>query len=45
MEAGVAQVHDLRRCTYGNPKHYFSHRRATHESRKAGRQVSMIGLI
>lgn len=44
MEAGVGQVNDLARCTYGNPKHYFSHRRATHEGRKAGRQVSLIGL-
>ncbi len=45
IEAGVGQVHDLRRCTYGNAKHYFSHRRATHESKKAGRQISMIGLV
>jgi YfiH family protein len=45
IEAGVGQVHDLRRCTYGNSKHYFSHRRSTHEGKKAGRQVSMIGLV
>lgn len=44
MEAGVGKVHDLGRCTYGNPKHYFSHRRATHEKTAAGRQISMIGL-
>jgi len=45
IEAGVGKVNDLARCTYGNPKHYFSHRRATHESKKAGRQISMIGLV
>ncbi|HTJ56382.1 MAG TPA: peptidoglycan editing factor PgeF [Devosiaceae bacterium] len=45
IEAGVGKVNDLGRCTYGNPKHYFSHRRATHEGKKAGRQISMIGLM
>ena len=45
IEAGVGKVNDLARCTYANPKHYFSHRRATHEGKKAGRQVAMIGLI
>ena len=45
IEAGVGKVNDLARCTYGNPKHYFSHRRATHENKKAGRQVAMIGLV
>jgi YfiH family protein len=45
VEAGVGRVHDLKRCTYGDPKHYFSHRRATHEGRKTGRQVAMIGLV
>jgi len=44
IEAGVGKVNDLGRCTYGNPKHYFSHRRATHEGRKAGRQIALIGL-
>jgi len=44
IEAGVGKVNDLARCTYGNPKHYFSHRRATHEAKQAGRQISMIGL-
>jgi hypothetical protein len=45
IEAGVGKVNDLGRCTYGNPKHYFSHRRATHEGKAAGRQVAMIGLV
>ena len=45
IEAGVGKVNDLGRCTYGNPKHYFSHRRATHEGKPAGRQISMIGLV
>ncbi|MDR3473809.1 MAG: peptidoglycan editing factor PgeF [Devosia sp.] len=45
IEAGVGKVNDLGRCTYGNPKHYFSHRRATHEGKKTGRQIAMIGLV
>ena len=43
--AGVANIASLGRCTYANPVHYFSHRRATHEGRKAGRQASLIGLV
>jgi YfiH family protein len=45
IEAGVGKVNDLARCTYRNPKHYFSHRRATHDGKKAGRQISLIGLV
>ena len=45
IAAGVGKVNDLARCTYQNPKHYFSHRRATHEGKKAGRQISLIGLV
>jgi YfiH family protein len=45
IEAGIDTVNDLGRCTYGNPKHYFSHRRATHEGKLAGRQVALIGLV
>ena len=45
IEAGVGKVNDLGRCTYGNPKHYFSHRRATHEGKPTGRQIAMIGLV
>jgi YfiH family protein len=43
-EAGAGTINDLGRCTYGNPKHYFSHRRATHQGIPAGRQVALIGL-
>jgi copper oxidase (laccase) domain-containing protein len=44
VEAGVGKVNDLGRCTYALNKHYFSHRRATHEGKTTGRQISMIGL-
>jgi polyphenol oxidase len=44
IEAGVGKVNDLQRCTYVHAKHYFSHRRATHEGTNAGRQISVIGL-
>ena len=44
IEAGVGKVNDLQRCTYLHAKHYFSHRRSTHEGTKAGRQISVIGL-
>ena len=43
--AGIASIENLHRCTYAHPANYFSHRRATHEGKKAGRQVSMIGLM
>jgi YfiH family protein len=44
IEAGVGKVNDLQRCTYGHAKHYFSHRRSTHDGTRAGRQISVIGL-
>jgi YfiH family protein len=31
-------------CTYANEDRYFSHRRATHQGIKAGRQLSVIAL-
>jgi YfiH family protein len=31
-------------CTYANEDRYFSHRRATHQGTKAGRQLSVIAL-
>lgn len=31
-------------CTYADPERYFSHRRATHEAGRAGRQIAVIGL-
>ena len=44
VEAGISRIDDCRRCTYLHAEHYFSHRRATHQGTKAGRQISMIGL-
>ena len=32
-------------CTYAAPDRYFSHRYATHQGTKAGRQMSAIGLF
>ena len=43
-EAGVGLVEDLRLCTYAEPKHYFSHRFATHHGTATGRQIALIGL-
>ena len=43
-EAGVGRVDDLRLCTYADPKRYFSHRYATHQKTRAGRQIAIIGL-
>lgn len=42
--AGVA-VDVAGSCTYGSPERYFSHRFATHRGTKAGRQMSVIGLL
>lgn len=44
LTAGVGTVGDLGLCTYALPDRYFSHRRATHEKRTTGRQISCIGL-
>jgi YfiH family protein len=42
--AGTGLVDDLAICTYAYRERYFSHRRATHEGIKAGRQIALIGL-
>ena len=42
--AGVGFVADCQTCTYADPKAYFSHRRATHEGMRTGRQIALIGL-
>jgi YfiH family protein len=42
--AGLAAVENLGRCTYADPARYFSHRYATHQKTKTGRQVAVIGL-
>lgn len=43
-DAGIGLVDDLRLCTYGEPKRYFSHRYATERQWVAGRQISIIAL-
>ena len=42
--AGVEQVDRVGNCTYGNPDRYFSHRYATHQQTRTGRQIAIIGL-
>lgn len=41
--AGVQQVERVGGCTYGQPDSYFSHRHATHQGGKTGRQIAIIG--
>lgn len=41
---GLVSVGDLERCTYAAPDRYFSHRYATHQASRTGRQISVIGL-
>jgi YfiH family protein len=43
--AGVTQVERVGGCTYGHPDRYFSHRYATHQAGKTGRQIAIIGLV
>lgn len=42
--AGVEAADDLGICTYADPRAWFSHRRATHEGTKTGRQLALIAL-
>ena len=42
--AGVVQLDHVGLCTYGQPERYFSHRYATHQGTRTGRQISIIGL-
>ncbi len=41
---GLAAQDRLDECTYSRPDRYFSHRYATHQGAKTGRQISVIGL-
>lgn len=41
---GLAKVERVGGCTYAQPERYFSHRYATHQGTKTGRQVAIIGL-
>lgn len=44
-EAGVGHVEQVGACTYAHPDRYFSHRYATHQNTKTGRQIAVIGLL
>lgn len=41
---GLSEVTNTALCTYADPTRYFSHRRATHEVTRTGRQIAVIGL-
>lgn len=41
---GVTQAERVGGCTYAHPDRYFSHRYATHQGTKTGRQIAVIGL-
>lgn len=41
---GLGAVDRLADCTYADPERYFSHRHATHNGIRTGRQISVIGL-
>ena len=45
QRAGVATTERVGGCTYGDPEQYFSHRHATHQGGKTGRQIAIIGLV
>lgn len=42
---GLADITDTALCTYADPARFFSHRYATHQGTKTGRQVAVIGLV
>lgn len=42
--AGVKNPSQIGGCTYRHPELYFSHRFATHQNRKTGRQIAIIAL-
>ncbi len=41
---GLGTVLNLGVCTYADPQAWFSHRRATHQGTRTGRQIALIGL-
>lgn len=43
--AGVAGFASLGACTYGDPAQFYSHRYATHQGTRTGRQIAVIGLV
>ena len=42
--AGIQSIDRIDACTYAQPTRYFSHRYATHQQIKTGRQIAVIGL-
>ena len=42
--AGVSTAERVGACTYAHPDRYFSHRYATHQRTRTGRQIAVIGL-
>ncbi|KKB80156.1 hypothetical protein VW35_06915 [Devosia soli] len=44
VDLGVADVVDTGLCTYADPERFFSHRYATHQKTRTGRQIAVIGL-
>jgi YfiH family protein len=44
VAAGIARAERVGGCTYGQPDRYFSHRHATHQGTRTGRQIAIIGL-
>lgn len=44
MRAGLSEIDSRNACTYADPERFFSHRYATHQGSKTGRQVAVIGL-
>lgn len=41
---GLAEITDTALCTYADPARFFSHRYATHQQTRTGRQIAVIGL-
>lgn len=41
---GINQIEQVGSCTYAHPDRYFSHRYATHQGTRTGRQIAVIGL-
>lgn len=42
--AGIRTIERAGDCTYANPDRYFSHRHATHQEGRTGRQIAVIVL-
>lgn len=45
MRMGLSEVDMRNACTYADPARFFSHRYATHQGTRTGRQVAVIGLV